>query len=372
MVKQGTLDGYPPSAADFTVNDDVLQGLKTTLAEKIVCRESLNSSGTVSRKTSTASDYTPEHTVGRDSRPSFVDRTSVSFSTESCVSAVEQASAKASDDTDTSKKELKDADSKEVVANEGDDEKELKAPPQRKISRFLVSPVLSGKLDVPKEKEAPSESLSNESEEKPDPVATETEKPPEPMPETTEAPVCGPEMINTLEQLKISLDNLKHSGHVAHKKENEGEKKPAPELPAATPKPVLTQPNPISSHPFVPIPIQPVSVAPVTTVPVVQHTQTYQQPVVSVPPLLPQALVVQYVAPTVLEAPQQTVKEETVKEALPQLKTLENLKLEAGVTGKGSQPSSPQADAKYDLQTLQQKLSSISITSHVPVSPLDV
>lgn len=39
-------------------------------------------------------------------------------------------------------------------------------------------------------------------------------------------------------------------------------------------------------------------------------------------------------------------------------------------SAKNSQPTTPQTDAKYDnhLQTLQQKLSSISITSHVPVS----
>lgn len=129
-----------------------------------------------------------------------------------------------------------------------------------------VSPVLSGKLDVPKEKDATSEPAQEapkqpqEQQQNPPSTVTETTnptaseqpvQPQQPIEEKTEpveptrknsvalepkpsneqekpqegehgeAPMCGPEMINTLEQLKISLDNLKHGGHpTAHKKES--------------------------------------------------------------------------------------------------------------------------------------------------------
>lgn len=391
MVKQNTIDGYPQTASDFTVNDDVLKDLKTTLAEKITCRESLNSSGTVSRKTSTASDYTPEHTVSRDSRPQFIDQTNVSFSTESCMSVSEQVSKHPTktldsntniDDTDALQNELNDSlkqkdvklvpggkvdlkvfileqqepveeNSESVDTTKPSDietdktEPQLKVP-QRKISRFLVSPVLS-KLDVPKEKESVTTdntetiatiedkqqtevSRKNSLSIEPSKSQIEQERTPETSEttsttstvttSTTEAPVLGPEMINTLEQLKISLDNLKNSSHPTHKKEaNEEIKKstsaadvtttaslpPQPKPPptaTVTSQPVLTQPIP-ASVPFVTIPqpttiyqnaavtIQPVPIIQPTTttvpqtVPVVQPTQTYQQPVASVPPLLP-------------------------------------------------------------------------------------
>lgn len=56
--------------------------LKNTLAEKMADtfknRESLNSSGTVSRKTSTASEYTPENTFVHESRNSNKPKTSIS------------------------------------------------------------------------------------------------------------------------------------------------------------------------------------------------------------------------------------------------------------------------------------------------------
>lgn len=218
-------------------------------------------------------------------------------------------------------------------------ESQLKVP-QRKISRFLVSPVLSGKLDVPKEKETtPDNTESVEvSETKadvtPDPTkpSIEHEKTPETSESTstsstvtsttsTEAPpVLGPEMINTLEQLKISLDNLKNSSHPTHKKEPSEEIKKstsAADVTTAVPAAVATVAVPTqtvpatvvpASVPFVTIPppttstiyqnaaitIQPVPVLQPTTttvpqtVPIVQHTQTYQQPVASVPPLIPQ------------------------------------------------------------------------------------
>lgn len=403
------MDGYPPSAADFTVNDDILQGLKTTLAEKITtCRESLNSSGTVSRKTSTASDYTPEHTVSRDSRPQFIDQTNVSFSTESCMSVSEQISKHPPktdttvDDTDALRNELNDSlkqkdvklvpggkvDLKVFILQQQEPEKpsspvvetettetnidktqsesQLKVP-QRKISRFLVSPVLSGKLDVPKEKETneaieaveapPPEAKVEVTRKNSLPAATEPVKPieHEKTPETpdatvvtttTEAPVLGPEMINTLEQLKISLDNLKNSSHpVTHKKEASDDVKKSSSAAdvtttTVTPKvtvvtsqqPIIIPQQPVTSTIYqnVAITMQPVPIIQPTTttipqtVPIVQPTQAYQQPVASVPPLLtavvpPQPvvnaatqpskvlqpqMVMQYVAP-VVQPPQQ-------------------------------------------------------------------
>lgn len=355
------------------------------MAEKITCRESLNSSGTVSRKTSTASDYTPEHTVSHDSRPTFIDQTNVSFSTESCMSVTEQKSKHTpnitdADDTDAllrnelndslkqkdvklvpgAKVDLKvfilqqqepvveksspvvETETTEVVDSDKDktNESQLKVP-QRKISRFLVSPVLSGKLDVPKDKETDNVEAEVEVQRKNSlpsetPPKLEHEKTPEvsdtaATTTTTEAPVLGPEMI-TLEQLKISLDNLKNSSHPTHKKETNDEVKkstsaadvtttvaPKPTV-TATSQPILTTQQTV---PFVSIPtttiyqnaaaaaitIQPVAVIQPTTttvpqtVPIVQHTQAYQQPVASVPPLLPAQpvasappLIMQYVA----------------------------------------------------------------------------
>lgn len=336
-----------------------MQGLKSSIAEKLNqtprCRDSLNSSGTVSRKTSTASEYTPEHTYILNSRAQFDDQTNVSYSLESCVSATEQQTAKKSDDvkeldgnyieestprtdviisdtidnSDLLKIELNNSlkqkhveflpgqkvnivnfvmsvdkqDAPIAVAEDvkpdtipapvepvehiipiqveesNDDEnrnnntQEQKVEeksqvenirvPQRKISRFLVSPVLSGQLDLPKDKDFGGSDTQSECSENPldtvgailppdlkrqDPLRKisaplestrtnlEMEKPEQKMSvcslqepaigKEESTTVCGPELINTLEQLKISLDNLKHSNHPVHKKEpSEGDMK---------------------------------------------------------------------------------------------------------------------------------------------------
>ncbi|VEN47518.1 unnamed protein product [Callosobruchus maculatus] len=288
---------------------DDFHNIKTTLAETMYqnlrCRESLNSSGTVSRKTSTASEYTPEHTYIMNSRP-LADQTSVSYAAENCLSASmetpstvdlkeERSQEDNVDHTDALKTELTNSlmqkDNAKLVPGQkvnlkmfvmavdkengqkiepGKPEDELEKQdkledkvdklqehglkvPQRKISRFLVSPVLSGQLDLPKDKETPKETPDvTPSVEKPleaipaepkpvlppttctDPVrknsaplettrtSMEMEKVVEPKMSvcslkeestTKEEPVCGPEPINTIEQLKISLDNLKHSSH---------------------------------------------------------------------------------------------------------------------------------------------------------------
>ncbi|XP_044763344.1 actin cytoskeleton-regulatory complex protein pan1-like isoform X2 [Coccinella septempunctata] len=290
-----------------TADNSTLAGLKSSLTEKMSnCaarqRESLNSSGTVSRKTSTASEYTPEHTYVTD-RPPATRRDAPSVSTTDGAAAVPE---KREDEDDELKAELNDSLKKGEVKlvpgqkvdvkmfilkpdenEDGDEAKpsESKTPeaalkvPQRKISRFLVSPVLSGQLDVPKDKEIgaepvqeppkvvsevvaapqvapePSEAARKNSGQleaagKTEPEKTVEQKPSaasvkeeQPVKEEQSAPVCGPEMINTLEQLKISLDNLKHSGHPAHKKDSaESEAKKEVAAAAAAQKPQQAQP----------------------------------------------------------------------------------------------------------------------------------
>ncbi|KAG5894182.1 hypothetical protein JTB14_037752 [Gonioctena quinquepunctata] len=290
---------------------DEFQGIKTTLAENIYqnfrCRESLNSSGTVSRKTSTASEYTPEHTLIVNRQPGFAEQTSDSsdhtdaMKTEMNNSLLQREvgklmpgqkvnlkvfvmSVNQNDEVNTneiiqpekpkeniteveyeSREEVGKIESENIESNaEKSSESALKIP-QRKISRFLVSPVLSGQLDMPKDKDFGDDVLKQQQnlpetlvENPVDSVQVEqiTETKPilssnvvassEPMRKTSAplettrhtlesdkpveqkvsvcslkeestkeepAQVCGPELINTLEQLKISLDNLKHSSH---------------------------------------------------------------------------------------------------------------------------------------------------------------
>ncbi|KAB0790874.1 hypothetical protein PPYR_14961 [Photinus pyralis] len=197
--------------------------LKTTLAEKITqnlrCRESLNSTGTVSRKTSTASDYTPENTYIQDGQSSFLNEPAKASS--DCDEKPEDGQAAQKVDLKIillrhdSKISTESCMSIDLESEADNEEKQEECPveemlkvPQRKISRFLVSPVLSGQLDVPKDKEC------GESVAEPDSQTIPTAKSEEVEPKVEEAKVCGPEMINTLEQLKISLQNLTHS----HKK----------------------------------------------------------------------------------------------------------------------------------------------------------
>lgn len=302
--------------SDQTKTDNTLAGLKSSLTEKLSSnlrnRESLNSSGTVSRKTSTASEYTPEHTYVTDLRPSpplKKDSASVSATDGAATPSSEEIHKENDDEL---KAELKDSLMKgevklvpgqkvdvkmfilkpeEVVeeAAKADEvetavetkptecknqESALKVP-QRKISRFLVSPVLSGQLDVPKDKEIgvepvpepPKEAQSSEIKQEasrknsgqlePAKPVAELEKIVEQKPSVTSvkeeavkeeqsAPVCGPEMINTLEQLKISLDNLKHSGHPTHKKEpSESDSKKDVTSTATVPK---SQPQPVQNQ----------------------------------------------------------------------------------------------------------------------------
>ncbi|KAL1501474.1 hypothetical protein ABEB36_006789 [Hypothenemus hampei] len=339
------------------LTSDDFQAIKTTLADSIYqnfrCRESLNSSGTVSRKTSTASEYTPEHTyvTNTNSRaaPSLLKQTSVSYSNDSCLVApqeipsvapnsmpvhIEESKEESADQSDAFKTELANSlrqkeapplvpgqkvnvtmfvmsvgkdDGQGVETKDDCMEQQGEVPtknvllsPQRKISRFLVSPVLSGQLDLPKDKESVNE---EEIGQKPL-VETVLDTPPVPLVPPMEvqeqdqqtvpgqsviapnncvvtgstviiqqpvtqaevvgvvpvrkssAPlestrleadkpieqklsvcslkeestsktetVCGPELINTIEQLKISLDNLKNSSHP--KKEEEPKKVPS-------------------------------------------------------------------------------------------------------------------------------------------------
>lgn len=167
------------------------QGLKTSLAEKMntqfACRESLNSSGTVSRKTSTASEYTPEHTYVHDTRPLYTETTAISYAptnTETSTIVTDSMSIPVvqADVNDGKQKvdvkivhlenpEGSDAgvggviESVEGVAakptvtipplgidtsgGEGQGQLKVQTPKQRKISIFLVSPVNSGQLELP-------------------------------------------------------------------------------------------------------------------------------------------------------------------------------------------------------------------------------
>ncbi|XP_057670128.1 uncharacterized protein LOC130902209 [Diorhabda carinulata] len=334
---------------DPTPVPDEFQNIKTTLTENLYqnlrCRESLNSSGTVSRKTSTASEYTPEHTYIVNRQPGNVDQTNLGYVSENVTAtSVELPSLRqntpvdlekntligsppnassqpdCTDNTDAFKAELNDSllhqesgkftpvpgqkvnlkvfvmsvdqnadqqkedctespkeriievkltDEIEKSAeidpkNEKDSEHNLKLPPQRKISRFLVSPVLSGQLNMPKDKDvvetpiqqsqvsevvpsvdttievihqgnevktivpnnviasteplrktsAPLETTRNMMElEKAEPKMSVCSLKEDVISKDDPIPICGPEHINTLEQLKISLDNLKHSSH---------------------------------------------------------------------------------------------------------------------------------------------------------------
>ncbi|KAK5638044.1 hypothetical protein RI129_012339 [Pyrocoelia pectoralis] len=250
----------PSQTSNNSFNAD-FQGIKTTLAEKITqnlrCRESLNSSGTVSRKTSTASDYTPENTYIQEAQCNFLNErpdtsmmvpnneilrkndcedqliTNTDDANAQPVQKVDlkiillrhdsKISSESCASIDLDSREISEVDlnlnnenkNEERPVEEVEHQNEVLKVPQRKISRFLVSPVLSGQLDLPKERDCVETSIEpdNHQEQRP----TDTILPgklEEVEPKIEEVKVCGPEMINTLEQLKISLQNLTHS----HKK----------------------------------------------------------------------------------------------------------------------------------------------------------
>ncbi|XP_050302792.1 uncharacterized protein LOC126740707 [Anthonomus grandis grandis] len=469
------------------------QTIKTTLADTLYqnlryCRESLNSSGTVSRKTSTASEYTPEHTyITNNSNTKGgqcnLQHTNVCYSKDSCVMAPQETSTvvpqeviapeqnkeDAIDHTDAFKTELanslmhKDApplipgqkvnlkvfvmsvDNDQKKPNETQEESlnknisneaeglqttnptervipinlegegkeqkpeaSLPKSPQRKISRFLVSPVLSGQLDMPKDKDfsveeslqkSPAENVSTTAPHPPQetqeshaaqppktqpvldqptiqqiptqPVISQslgaanqnhvssgaqmvgqpdTVSPPissgasVPMRKTsaplentrldTEKPleqkisvsslkeegtksetgqVCGPELINTIEQLKISLDNLKNS---SHPKKEEDAKKVGSNVEVPVTKPSSTA-QPQSG--YVPPPQTPATGAPqqqpqfiptpMPTLPTIPSQQPLQQ---SAPPLVPATITTSVPAqpgqtPPVLQQPQVSI-----------------------------------------------------------------
>ncbi|RZC40188.1 mediator of RNA polymerase II transcription subunit 26, partial [Asbolus verrucosus] len=458
--------------------EDTFQGLKTTLSEKLTqnlrCRESLNSSGTVSRKTSTASDYTPENTYVSNNR---VDQsTTVSFSSDTCMSVlkhpteiiedVAKLEANGHDRTDALKDELNDSlkrkeeiklvpgqkvdlkvfvlrsetderkpaveaektEEQKEESEKGEDKTEAAAlkVPQRKISRFLVSPVLSGELDYPKDKDfggGPPEQPAPAEEDFSNKVDT-LRKTSAPVESTTKtnldvdkaneqkvsvcslkeecankeepAIVCGPEMINTLEQLKISLDNLKNSMHPKKESSETDPKKiivaatfvapPQQQVPVQPQVPVMQppqqyvapqqnlilhqqgqQPQPVASPPQMVLNIQK---------PVVEMTPVYQQPAmtgsVSVQNLSMQAQQFQHSVSVDDNALAMHQQQGFAVKKLPP----EGLKqIAESASGRGSQASTPQMDVKYDaqLQNLQHQLSSIPLTrsqtTQAPSSP---
>ncbi|KYB26072.1 hypothetical protein TcasGA2_TC033953 [Tribolium castaneum] len=454
----------------FETYEDTFQGLKSTLSEKLSqnlrCRESLNSSGTVSRKTSTASDYTPENTYVSNNRSD--QSTTVSFSSDTCVSVGQQPEVvdDLKSETDGSQDVLKDelndslkrkddvklvpgqkidlkvfilrtenesrdqneeSDEKPKEESEKNEEKVVETTtvlkvPQRKISRFLVSPVLSGELDLPKDKDFGPETAEEDA----PPTQTKSEnlrKSSAPVESSAksldvdktseqkvsvcslkeestcgkEEPVmCGPEMINTLEQLKISLDNLKNS---MHPKKDSSETDPKKIVVTTTTNqqfvtaapPVQQFPPPTQQQPNL----------------ILQQPANYQQPVSQTSPpqmLLNLAKPGEIPATSVIyQAPQTSVMSGSVSvqnlAMQPQQQQfqhavsvddnalnlhqqggmgvkklpLENLKqiTESAASGRGSQASTPQLDIKYDaqLQSLQQQLSSIPLARTQTTAP---
>lgn len=136
-----------------------------------------NSENSESRKTSTASEYTPDSTVVMCTPPELKP-TIEQINSEMVEVAQKESHTIKSDEQD------------------GGSESELLKIPQRKISRFLISPVLD-KLDIP-------ESMQNiQQEELPEIKDVEHV-------EHVEQPPMGPELINTLEQLQIGLENITH------------------------------------------------------------------------------------------------------------------------------------------------------------------
>lgn len=116
-------------------------GLKTTLSEKLPqhfsYRDSLNSSGTVSRKTSTASDYTPEHTLVHDTRAPVIDETNVSFSTESCMSVSEQLPKHSVPPSKDPPQNKDDTDALAAELNDSLTQKDVKLMPGQKVDLKL-------------------------------------------------------------------------------------------------------------------------------------------------------------------------------------------------------------------------------------------
>lgn len=349
---------------DAPAYDDTFQGLKSSLSEKLSqtlrCRESLNSSGTVSRKTSTASDYTPENTyvshnrVDQSGTVSFAADISTNVLTrgiEKSEEVIVQTEVDGREQNDSLKDELnasfkniedvklmpgqrvdlkvfilKSSENEETksvpsVAEVAQTEETIKsrdkpeAPatlkvPQRKISRFLVSPVLSGELDYPKDKEISSVTVSENIQQVVEhdnnattdglkknivpvveaTVQNEVEKPLEQKVSVTslkddsvtnkeEGVMCGPEMINTIEQLKISLDNLKHNNMHPKKESSETDTK---KIVIQTVQSSTTQQIFIPQIPNQIPPQQPISN---TQTPATIATQVPVQPPLSQPPV---------------------------------------------------------------------------------------
>lgn len=402
--------------------DPTLQALKNGMPEKInqlQSRESLNSCGTVSRKTSTASDYTPEHTYVHDSKSTFLDQTNVIFSTDSAMTPLEMQpkvddkslEAKVENgahgdhlelkpgqkvdvkilllrqDTKVLEDGSKEGDLNEVkeasmiasnvdklreVQNQVGSGEEVKSKvPQRKISRFLVTPVLSA-LEMPKDKDygqstvdSPMNEMKVEAELeqiKPElakvevvrrdsipleikPVS-EVERGQEvtlevgPKEQNVEG-MIGPEMI-TLEQLKKSLDDLKYSGGVRESISGDKSQKVSQ---AATPVPVAQvhpniqtpqnqvssismsisqnqppqqtnyQANIPSSTPYpqtqpaqpIPIPLAQPQLPPVQTAAQIPQAQVQMQPDVQINTSIPQSTSLPQVCPAIAPGQQITI-----------------------------------------------------------------
>lgn len=169
-----------PSADPIKLNNMVMQSnmqsaiasAPATVTQPINITDS-NSENSESRKTSTASEYTPDSTVVMCTPPEL-------------KATIEQINSEIL-------AEVAQKESHTIKSDEQDgccSESELLKVPQRKISRFLISPVLD-KLDIP---ESMQQNMDTELSEIKD----------------IEQPPMGPELINTLEQLQIGLENITH------------------------------------------------------------------------------------------------------------------------------------------------------------------
>lgn len=124
--------------------------------------------------------------------------------------------------------------------------------------------------------------------------------------------VCGPELINTLEQLKISLDNLKHSSHPKKDSTESDPKKVASNIDISSKQTTAQLPQSTSSQILPPVTSN-LSAQSSQNIPQPQSIpqQTIPQPTVAAPnqQAVPQPLLSQVVTPSpqVISQPQQNI-----------------------------------------------------------------
>ncbi|XP_044726570.1 uncharacterized protein LOC123290453 isoform X3 [Chrysoperla carnea] len=201
-------------------------------------QDSLSNSENGSRKTSTASDYTPDSTIivqstntaqsspeNKIKRSETIDNSGGDIMTvvadEEIVSESINCDNRNRNESLDNKTDEKDSGELEIPPKETN----LKVP-QRKISRFLVSPVLD-KLEIPESMQQAPVTTD------PTPTTNQNDKPTGDL--QAQQPICGPETINTLAQLQIGLENITHVGVKKLKDDN---KESAAQTPTDDEKPI--------------------------------------------------------------------------------------------------------------------------------------